>query len=91
MREGQPLEKSVPGSGTPSAKALKAGGSTSKREELRGFDPWTGMIPHAASGDQLAGWGSRGGRQGQPPEVGGGGSPGSQTEPFLTSDHTWSK
>ena len=54
MREGQPLEKSVPGSGTPSAKALKAGGSTSKREELRGFDPWTGMIPHAASGDQLA-------------------------------------
>ena len=53
MREGQPLERSVPGSGTPSAKALKAGGSTSKREELRGFDPWSGKIPHAASGDQL--------------------------------------
>ena len=53
MREGQPLERSVPGSGTPSAKARKAGGSTSKREELRGFDPWSGKIPHAASGDQL--------------------------------------
>ena len=40
-------------------KALKAGGSTSKHEELRGFDPWTGMIPHAASGDQLAWVGER--------------------------------
>lgn len=59
MREGQPLEKSVPGSGPPSAKALKAGRSASKREELRGFDPRTGKIPHAASGDQLAWVGER--------------------------------
>ena len=85
MQEGQPLEKSIPGSGTPSTKVLKAGGSASKREELRGFDPSSGKIPHAASGDQLVWVGQRRGRQGQPPEVGGGGPPGSQTEPFLTS------